>query len=61
MVFEIDKVRSLSQAYQAAGLGETWPGGFLASLSAEGKQPRGKGINILRDLDRKSTRLNSSH
>jgi hypothetical protein len=50
MVFEIDKVRTLSQAYQAAGLGGTWPGGFLASLSAEGKPPRGNGVNILREL-----------
>jgi len=49
-MFDLDKVRSLSQAYQAAGLGGTWPGGFLASLSAEGKQPRGNGVNILRDL-----------
>ena len=50
MVFEVEKVRSLSQAYQDAGLGGTWPGGFLASLAAEGKPPRGNGVNILRDL-----------
>jgi hypothetical protein len=49
-MFDLDKVRSLSQAYQAAGLGGTWPGGFLASLSTEGKPPRGNGVNILRDL-----------
>ena len=51
MVFEVEKVRSLSQAYQAAGLGGTWAGGFLASLAAEGKPPRGNGVNILCDLD----------
>ena len=50
MVFEVEKVRSLSQAYQAAGLGGTWAGGFLASLAAEGKPPRGNGVNILCDL-----------
>lgn len=49
-MFDLDKVRSLSQAYQDAGLGGTWPGGFLASLSAEGKPPRGNGVNILREL-----------
>jgi|688.fasta_scaffold113301_4 hypothetical protein len=49
-MFDLDKVRTLSQAYKDAGLGGTWSGGFLASLAAEGKQPRGNGVNILRDL-----------
>jgi len=49
-MFDLDKVRSLSQAYKDAGLGNTWPGGFLNSLATEGKPPRGNGVNILRDL-----------
>lgn len=49
-MFDLDKVRALSQAYKDAGLGNTWPGGFLNSLATEGKPPRGNGANILRDL-----------
>ncbi len=49
-MFDLDKVRSLSQAYKDAGLGNTWPGGFLNSLATEGKPPRGNGVNILNDL-----------
>jgi len=49
-MFNLSEVATLSQAYKDAGLGSTWSGGFLASIAAEGKQPRGNGINILRDL-----------
>jgi hypothetical protein len=53
MVFNLSEVTSLSEAYKASGLGGTWPGGFLASLVAEGKPPRGRGNAILEDLIRK--------
>ena len=53
MVFNLSEVTSLSEAYKASGLGGTWPGGFLASLAAEGKPPRGRGVTILEDLIRK--------
>jgi len=53
MVFNLSEVTSLSEAYKASGLGGTWPGGFLSSLVAEGKPPRGRGATILEDLLRK--------
>lgn len=50
MVFNLSEVTSLSEAYKASGLGQTWPGSFLAAIATEGTPPRGRGISILEDL-----------
>ena len=53
MAFDLSAVSSLAQSYKDAGLGHTWNAQFLANVSSEGKQPRGRGIEIMTDLLRK--------
>lgn len=53
MIFDLKEVANLAQSYKAAGLGNTWNAGFLSNVAAEGKQPRGRGVEIMADLLRK--------
>ena len=50
MIFDLKEVSNLAQSYKEAGLGNTWNAGFLANVAAEGKQPRGRGIEIMSNL-----------
>lgn len=52
-MFNLTEVATLAQAYKDAGLGNTWNAGFLSNVAVEGKQPRGRGIEIMTDLLRK--------
>jgi len=47
---DMQKIAELAAAYSAAGLGDTWAGGFLTSLSETGDPPRGRGMTIATDL-----------
>lgn len=49
-MFDLKEVATLAQSYKDAGLGHTWNAGFLANVAAEGKQPRGRGVEIMKDL-----------
>jgi len=53
MHFNLTEVANLAHSYKDAGLGHTWNAGFLANVAAEGKQPRGRGIEIMADLMKK--------
>ena len=50
MVFDLKEVAMLAQAYKDVGLGHTWNATFLANVAAEGKQPRGRGVEIMANL-----------
>ena len=47
---EIKQIHELAAAYSAAGLTDTWAGGFLMKLSQNEEMPRGRGKAILSDL-----------
>lgn len=53
MQFNLNEIATLAQAYKDVGLGHTWNATFLANVAAEGKQPRGRGVEIMADLLRK--------
>jgi len=53
MQFNLTEIATLAQAYKDVGLGHTWNATFLANVAAEGKQPRGRGVEIMADLLRK--------
>lgn len=53
MLFNLTEVATLAQAYRDAGLGSNWNCQFLTNVAAEGKQPRGRGVEIMADLLRK--------
>ena len=48
--FDINTVSAMSDRYKNAGLGDTWGGKFLASVTKEAKEPRGNGVSILNQL-----------
>jgi len=47
---DTQQIASLAAAYSAAGLGDTWAGGFLNSLAESGELPRGRGVSIAEGL-----------
>lgn len=50
---DMKQVFDLAAAYSAAGLADTWAGGFLNSISENETLPRGRGLSILDDLLKK--------
>ena len=54
MIFDQAQVASLAEGYIAAGLGSAWSGSFLSTI-AGGRQPRGRGSQILDELLKKGT------
>ena len=47
---DIQQISDLAAAYLSAGLGESWAGGFLLSVSESGEMPKGRGLTIAADL-----------
>jgi hypothetical protein len=53
MIFDLKEVSNLAQAYRDAGLSSNWNCQFLTNVAAEGKQPRGRGVEIMAELLKK--------
>lgn len=61
MEVAMDQIRELHNHYVEAGLGETSSGRFLRSITVEGRMPRGRGEDWLRDLITKGNPQSVSH
>ena len=52
---DIRSISTLASEYNDAGLGKTWAGAFLKSISESEELPRGRGISILDEILKKGT------